>query len=59
MLFQDFLDRTRKHYNAELEQVNFVQEFDAARVNINQWVETKTQGGSSRCRVGTLVLLRL
>lgn len=47
-MFQDFLDGTRKHYDAELESVNFIAEFEAARLNINNWVETQTQGGSSR-----------
>lgn len=47
-MFQDFLDGTRKHYDAELESVNFVAEFEAARLNINNWVETQTQGGLSR-----------
>lgn len=47
MPFQDFLHSTRKHYKAELEQVNFVSEFDAARLNINKWVEAQTQGGPS------------
>lgn len=35
-----------KHYNAELESVDFVKSFEAARLNINSWVEEKTQGGS-------------
>ncbi|XP_059183223.1 leukocyte elastase inhibitor-like [Centropristis striata] len=41
---EDFLGETRKHYNAELESVDFISKFEAARVNINNWVEEKTQG---------------
>lgn len=41
---QDFLGLTRKHYNAELEAVDFVGSHEAARVNINNWVENQTQG---------------
>uniref|UniRef100_A0A3Q3CNT7 Serpin B6-like n=1 Tax=Haplochromis burtoni TaxID=8153 RepID=A0A3Q3CNT7_HAPBU len=33
-----------KHYNAELEAVDFIKSFDAARLNINSWVEKTTQG---------------
>uniref|UniRef100_A0A3P8W769 Serpin B6 n=1 Tax=Cynoglossus semilaevis TaxID=244447 RepID=A0A3P8W769_CYNSE len=41
---EDFLGLTRKHYNAELEAVDFVGSHEAARVNINNWVENQTQG---------------
>ncbi|XP_030253641.1 leukocyte elastase inhibitor-like [Sparus aurata] len=41
---EHFLRGTRKHYNAELESVDFVKSFEAARLNINSWVEEKTQG---------------
>ncbi|XP_059182524.1 leukocyte elastase inhibitor-like isoform X2 [Centropristis striata] len=41
---EDFLGETRKHYNAELESVDFISKSEAARVNINNWVEEKTQG---------------
>ncbi|XP_075899200.1 leukocyte elastase inhibitor-like isoform X2 [Nelusetta ayraudi] len=41
---EDFLQSTRKHYSAELEAVNFATEFEVARLNINSWVETRTQG---------------
>uniref|UniRef100_A0A3B3I8W2 Serpin domain-containing protein n=1 Tax=Oryzias latipes TaxID=8090 RepID=A0A3B3I8W2_ORYLA len=34
-----------KHYKAELEKVNFMQGSEAARLNINTWVEKQTQGG--------------
>ena len=44
--FQDFLGGTRKHYNAELESVDFQTSHEAARLNINTWVEKQTQGGS-------------
>ncbi|XP_073344362.1 leukocyte elastase inhibitor-like isoform X1 [Pagrus major] len=41
---EHFLGDTRKHYNAELESVDFITSFEAARLNINTWVEDKTQG---------------
>ncbi|XP_038123449.1 leukocyte elastase inhibitor-like isoform X1 [Cyprinodon tularosa] len=41
---QDYLEKTVKHYQAELEKVDFSKNSDAARVNINGWVESKTQG---------------
>ncbi|KAL7373719.1 hypothetical protein ABVT39_013319 [Epinephelus coioides] len=41
---EDFLEKTRKHYNAELESVDFRSSSEAARVNINSWVLEKTQG---------------
>uniref|UniRef100_A0A671Z2S9 Leukocyte elastase inhibitor n=1 Tax=Sparus aurata TaxID=8175 RepID=A0A671Z2S9_SPAAU len=41
---EHFLRGTRKHYNAELESVDFKKSFQAARLNINSWVEEKTQG---------------
>lgn len=41
---EDFLEGTRKHYKAELEPVDFCSNFEAARVNINNWVEAQTQG---------------
>ncbi|KAM7370128.1 hypothetical protein PAMP_011408 [Pampus punctatissimus] len=41
---EDFLAETRKHYNAELESVDFKTSAEAARVNINSWVEKNTQG---------------
>uniref|UniRef100_A0A3Q2DU62 Leukocyte elastase inhibitor n=1 Tax=Cyprinodon variegatus TaxID=28743 RepID=A0A3Q2DU62_CYPVA len=40
----DYLEKTVKHYQAELEKVDFSKNSDAARVNINGWVESKTQG---------------
>ncbi|XP_019713053.1 leukocyte elastase inhibitor-like [Hippocampus comes] len=39
-----FLEETRKYYQAELESVDFKNNAEAARVNINNWVEEKTQG---------------
>uniref|UniRef100_A0A3Q3BX90 Serpin B6-like n=1 Tax=Haplochromis burtoni TaxID=8153 RepID=A0A3Q3BX90_HAPBU len=42
---EGFLGKTKKHYNAELEAVDFIKSFDAARLNINSWVEKTTQGG--------------
>ncbi|XP_041670582.1 leukocyte elastase inhibitor-like isoform X2 [Cheilinus undulatus] len=41
---EDFLACTKKYYEAELETVNFQTDAEAARVNINSWVESKTQG---------------
>ncbi|XP_053268813.1 leukocyte elastase inhibitor isoform X3 [Pleuronectes platessa] len=41
---EDFLGETRKHYNAELESVDFKTSHEAARLNINTWVEKQTQG---------------
>ncbi|XP_060949806.1 leukocyte elastase inhibitor-like [Limanda limanda] len=41
---EDFLGETIKHYNAELESVDFKTSHEAARLNINGWVEKNTQG---------------
>ncbi|XP_061778099.1 leukocyte elastase inhibitor-like isoform X2 [Nerophis ophidion] len=41
---EDFLAQTKKHYRAELESVDFIKGHEAARVNINKWVEKETQG---------------
>ncbi|XP_078794534.1 leukocyte elastase inhibitor-like isoform X2 [Oryzias latipes] len=41
---EEFLGNSRKHYKAELEKVNFMQGSEAARLNINTWVEKQTQG---------------
>ncbi|XP_071341838.1 serpin peptidase inhibitor, clade B (ovalbumin), member 1, like 3 isoform X6 [Trachinotus anak] len=41
---EEFLGKTRKHYSAELESVDFINSFEAARLNINSWVEKQTQG---------------
>ncbi|KAF3703369.1 Leukocyte elastase inhibitor [Channa argus] len=41
---EDFLGKTRKHYSAELESVDFKTSSEAARLNINNWVEKTTQG---------------
>uniref|UniRef100_A0A8C4HJD9 Serpin B6 n=1 Tax=Dicentrarchus labrax TaxID=13489 RepID=A0A8C4HJD9_DICLA len=41
---EDFLGDTKKHYRAELESVDFKSNSDAARLNINNWVENQTQG---------------
>uniref|UniRef100_UPI003AAAFFD0 leukocyte elastase inhibitor-like isoform X2 n=1 Tax=Centroberyx gerrardi TaxID=166262 RepID=UPI003AAAFFD0 len=40
---EDFLAETKKHYNAELESVDFKTNPEAARNNINSWVEKQTQ----------------
>uniref|UniRef100_A0A3P9DTU7 Serpin domain-containing protein n=1 Tax=Maylandia zebra TaxID=106582 RepID=A0A3P9DTU7_9CICH len=42
--FQEFLKGTKKHYNAELESVDFKGNAEEARVHINSWVEKQTQG---------------
>ncbi|XP_069074131.1 serpin B6-like isoform X2 [Pleurodeles waltl] len=39
-----FLDSCNKFYLSELEQVDFQQEYEAARGQINSWVEGKTEG---------------
>ncbi|XP_024135884.1 leukocyte elastase inhibitor isoform X1 [Oryzias melastigma] len=41
---EDFLGNTKKHYSAELEKVDFIKSSEAARLNINSWVEKQTQG---------------
>uniref|UniRef100_A0A3P9C3A7 Serpin B6 n=1 Tax=Maylandia zebra TaxID=106582 RepID=A0A3P9C3A7_9CICH len=41
--FQEFLKGTKKHYNAELESVDFKGNAEEARVHINSWVEKQTQ----------------
>ncbi|XP_072306682.1 leukocyte elastase inhibitor-like isoform X2 [Eucyclogobius newberryi] len=41
---EDFLGGTRKHYNAELQSVDFLGKSEEARVTINTWVEQQTQG---------------
>ena len=45
--FQDFLTQTRKNYSAELESVDFIGSTEAARLNINNWVEKNTQGDAN------------
>lgn len=44
LLFQQFLNETRKHYKAELESVDFEKNVEAAVLKINTWVEEQTQG---------------
>ncbi|XP_070961200.1 leukocyte elastase inhibitor-like isoform X1 [Oncorhynchus clarkii lewisi] len=39
---ETFLGDTKKHYNAELEAVDFKSNAEAARQNINAWVEKQT-----------------
>ncbi|CAB1431695.1 unnamed protein product [Pleuronectes platessa] len=41
---KDFLEETRKHYQAELESVDFRTSLEEVRVNINSWVQEQTQG---------------
>ncbi|KFZ48577.1 Leukocyte elastase inhibitor [Antrostomus carolinensis] len=40
----DFLTNTQKLYGADLATVDFLQAYDEARKEINQWVEEKTEG---------------
>uniref|UniRef100_A0A8C9Y754 Leukocyte elastase inhibitor n=1 Tax=Sander lucioperca TaxID=283035 RepID=A0A8C9Y754_SANLU len=40
---EDFLGKTKKHYNAKLETVDFKAGSEAARLNINSWVQKQTQ----------------
>ncbi|XP_028820708.1 leukocyte elastase inhibitor-like isoform X2 [Denticeps clupeoides] len=40
---ETFLASTKKHYHAELEAVDFKMNAEAARVNINTWVEKHTK----------------
>uniref|UniRef100_A0A8C4KPD6 Leukocyte elastase inhibitor n=4 Tax=Dromaius novaehollandiae TaxID=8790 RepID=A0A8C4KPD6_DRONO len=40
----DFLTNTRKLYGADLATVDFLQAYDEARKEVNQWVEKKTEG---------------
>uniref|UniRef100_A0A8C1Q0E4 Serpin B6 n=1 Tax=Cyprinus carpio TaxID=7962 RepID=A0A8C1Q0E4_CYPCA len=42
-LLQKFLNDTKTYYKAELEEVDFKKKSEAARVNINNWVEKNTQ----------------
>ncbi|XP_016114512.1 serpin B6-like, partial [Sinocyclocheilus grahami] len=43
LLLQKFISDTRSLYEAELETVDFTSNADAARVNINSWVQKQTQ----------------
>ncbi|XP_051910694.1 serpin B6-like isoform X2 [Hippocampus zosterae] len=43
MFDKGFLEETKKYYQAELESVDFKNNAEAAKVNINNWVEEKTQ----------------
>ncbi|XP_059901827.1 leukocyte elastase inhibitor-like isoform X3 [Gadus macrocephalus] len=40
---QEFLDETRKYYQADLQSVDFQAKAEEARVEINTWVEKQTQ----------------
>ncbi|XP_050986642.1 leukocyte elastase inhibitor-like [Labeo rohita] len=39
-----FLNDAKRYYEAGLEKVDFIKKSDASRVDINKWVEKKTQG---------------
>ncbi len=41
-MLQKFLNDAKKYYKARLEEVDFQMKSEAARVNINKWVEKKT-----------------
>ncbi|KAK2903638.1 hypothetical protein Q8A67_008351 [Cirrhinus molitorella] len=41
---EKFLNDAKKFYEAGLEKVDFIKKSDASRVDINKWVEKKTQG---------------
>ena len=43
-ILQKFLADTKTLYLAELEEVDFISNAEAARVKINKWVEKKTRG---------------
>nr|XP_015210146.1 PREDICTED: serpin B10-like [Lepisosteus oculatus] len=45
---EQYIAETRKHYHAELESVDFITGAEAARQNINAWVEKQTQGKTFR-----------
>lgn len=40
----DFLDETKKYYDAKLEKVDFSSNPETARTTINNWVEERTEG---------------
>ncbi|XP_039544851.1 serpin B6-like isoform X3 [Pimephales promelas] len=40
---EEFLNDAKSYYEAGLEKVDFISQSEAARVNINKWVEKKTQ----------------
>ncbi len=43
VMLQKFLNDAKKYYEAGLEEVDFQMKSEAARVNINKWVEKNTQ----------------
>ncbi len=43
-MLQKFLNDAKRYYEAGLEEVDLKKKSEAARVNINKWVEKKTQG---------------
>ncbi len=44
VMLQKFLNDAKRYYEAGLEEVDFKKKSEAARVDINKWVEKKTQG---------------
>ncbi|KAI3355080.1 hypothetical protein L3Q82_017962, partial [Scortum barcoo] len=44
LFLEDFLTQIRRHYNTELDSVDFKTQSEAAMVKINSWVEKETQG---------------
>lgn len=53
-LLQKFLGDTKTVYEAELETVDFISNADAARLNINTWVEKQTQGANTSFTSGKM-----
>ncbi len=43
-MLQKFLNDAKRYYEAGLEEVDFKKKSEAARVDINTWVEKNTQG---------------
>ncbi len=43
-MLQKFLNDAKRYYEAKLEKADFKKNSEAARVDINKWVEKKTQG---------------
>lgn len=50
-LLQKFLSDTKTLYKAELETVDFISNADAARLNINTWVEKQTHGAKTSFKI--------
>ncbi|CAL8322896.1 unnamed protein product [Boreogadus saida] len=55
---QEFLDETRKYYQADLQSVDFQAKAEEARVEINTWVEKQTQAYTSLLVYKNLLTLK-